>query len=133
MECDNAAAQRIGGDDSILATEVLRSALQELGHKVVNTAKSGAEALVAYRTTNPDVVTMDVTMPGIDGIAAARNIIKEFPDARVIMVTSHAQKGMVMQALNAGAKGYILKPIKKDKLREILVQVARAPSVELFT
>ena len=120
-------------DNSILATEVLRSALQELGHKVVNTAKSGAEALVAYRTTNPDVVTMDVTMPGIDGIAAARNIIKEFPDARVIMVTSHAQKGMVMQALNAGAKGYILKPIKKDKLREILVQVARAPSVELFT
>ena len=120
-------------DDSILATEVLKGALQELGHKVVNTAKSGAEALAAYRTTNPDVVTMDVTMPGIDGIAAARNIIKEFPDARVIMVTSHAQKGMVMQALDAGAKGYILKPIKKDKLREILAQVAKAASVELFT
>ena len=120
-------------DDSILATEVLKGALQELGHKVVNTAKSGAEALAAYRTTNPDVVTMDVTMPGIDGIAAARNIIKEFPDARVIMVTSHAQKGMVMQALDAGAKGYILKPIKKDKLREILAQVSKAASVELFT
>jgi two-component system, chemotaxis family, chemotaxis protein CheY len=120
-------------DDSILATEVLKGALQELGHKVVNTAKSGAEALATYRTTNPDVVTMDVTMPGIDGIAAARNIIKEFPDARVIMVTSHAQKGMVMQALDAGAKGYILKPIKKDKLREILAQVAKASSVELFT
>ena len=120
-------------DNSILATEVLKGALQELGHKVVNTAKSGVEALAAYRTTNPDVVTMDVTMPGIDGIAAARNIIKEFPDARVIMVTSHAQKGMVMQALDAGAKGYILKPIKKDKLREILAQVAKASSVELFT
>jgi two-component system, chemotaxis family, chemotaxis protein CheY len=49
------------------------------------------------------------------------------------MVTSHAQKGMVMQALNAGAKGYILKPIKKDKLRDMLAQVAKAPSVELFT
>lgn len=110
-------------DDSILATEVLRNALQDLGHKVVKTAKSGAEALVAYRGTMPDVVTMDVTMPGMDGIVATKHIIREYPDARVIMVTSHAEKGMVMDALKAGAKGYILKPIKTDKLREVLAQV----------
>jgi two-component system chemotaxis response regulator CheY len=110
-------------DDSLLATEVLKCALQDLGHKVVKTAKSGAEALVAYRASNPDVVTMDVTMPGMDGIAATHNIIKEFPDARIVMVTSHAQKAMVMDALKAGAKGYILKPLNQDKLREILTEV----------
>jgi two-component system chemotaxis response regulator CheY len=111
-------------DDSLLATEVLKNALHDLGHKVVRTAKSGNEALSAYRASNPDVVTMDVTMPGMDGIAATEHIIKEFPDARIVMVTSHAQKTMVMDALKAGAKGYILKPLNRDKLREVLTEVA---------
>lgn len=116
-------------DDSILATEVLRNALEDLGHKVVKTAKSGAEALALYRGTMPDIVTMDVTMPGMDGIMAAKYIMREYPDARVIMVTSHAEKAMVMDAITAGAKGYILKPIKSDKLREVLAQVTGATLV----
>jgi two-component system chemotaxis response regulator CheY len=110
-------------DDSLLATEVLKNALHELGHRVVRTARSGIEAVNAYKATIPDVVTMDVTMPGMDGIAATQKIIKEFPDARIVMVTSHTQKGMVMDALKAGAKGYILKPLHTDKLRAILAQV----------
>jgi len=115
-------------DDSLLATEVLKNSLHELGHKVVKTAKSGAEALIAYKASNPDIVTMDVTMPGMDGIAAAEKIIREFPDARIVMVTSHAQKGMVMDALKAGAKGYILKPPQTNKLREVLAQVVGEPA-----
>jgi two-component system chemotaxis response regulator CheY len=115
-------------DDSMLATEVLKNALHELGHKVVKTAKSGIEAVAAYKSSNPDIVTMDVTMPGMDGIAATQKIIKEFPDARIVMVTSHAQKGMVMDALKAGAKGYILKPLQTDKLREVLIKVVGKPA-----
>ena len=111
-------------DDSMLATEVLKSALEELGHKVVKTAGTGVEALAAYKTCNPDIVTMDVTMPDMDGIAATAKLVKSYPDARVIMVSSHAQQTMVMDALKAGAKGYILKPIKSDKLRDTLEQVA---------
>jgi two-component system chemotaxis response regulator CheY len=107
-------------DDSIVATKVLKSAMEELGHKVVQTASSGDEALVAYRASNPDVVTMDVTMPGMDGIQATEKIVEEFPDARIIMVSSHSQTGMVLDALRAGAKAYILKPFKQDKLREAL-------------
>jgi DNA-binding NarL/FixJ family response regulator len=110
-------------DDSLLATQVLKNSLDELGHVVVKTAKSGAEAVAAYKATNPDIVTMDVTMPGMDGIAATQKIIDEFPDARIVMVTSHAQKGMVMDALKAGAKGYILKPMQTDKPREVLAKV----------
>lgn len=110
-------------DDSMLAMEVLKNSLHELGHNVVRTARSGAEALRAYQDSNPDLVTMDVTMPGMDGIAATQRIIKEFPDARIVMVTSHAQKGMVMDALKAGAKGYILKPLQTEKLRQVLAKV----------
>lgn len=113
-------------DDSMLATQVLKSALEELGHIVVGTAATGAAALKAYPSFNPDLVTMDITMPDMDGIAATEKIVQSFPDAKVIMVTSHAQKSMVMDALRVGAKGYILKPIKPDKLRDTLAQVITA-------
>src|SRR5262245_60545940 len=107
-------------DDSVLAVAVLRSELEKLGHKVVQTARSGAEAFTAYKACNPDVVTMDITMPDMDGIAATEKIVKVYPDAQIIMVTSHAQKGMVMDALKAGARGYVLKPIKAEKLGDAL-------------
>lgn len=110
-------------DDSMLATQVLTSALEELGHRVVGTAASGAAAVVTYGSCNPDLVTMDITMPDMDGIAATEKIVQSYPDACVVMVTSHAQKSMVMDALRVGAKGYILKPIKPDKLRDTLAQV----------
>ena len=110
-------------DDSMLAVEMLKSALEELGHHVVRTARTGNEAVAAYKASNPDVVTMDVTMPGMDGIAATQKILKEYPNARIIMVTSHTQQGTVMDALKAGAKGYILKPFQTEKLREVLGQV----------
>jgi len=110
-------------DDSMLATQVLKSAFEELGHKVVATAATGSAALMTYESCNPDLVTMDITMPDMDGIEATEKIVQSYPDARVIMVTSHAQKSMVMDALRVGAKGYILKPIKADRLRDALAQV----------
>lgn len=113
-------------DDSMLAVQMLKSALEELGHKVVKTAGTGAAALTAYKDCNPDVVTMDITMPDMDGIAATDKLVKSFPDARIIMVTSHGQKAMVMDALKAGAKGYILKPINTDKLRDTLAHITEA-------
>jgi two-component system chemotaxis response regulator CheY len=114
-------------DDSMLAVQVLKNALEELGHKVVKTAGTGVAALAAYKACNPDIVTMDITMPGMDGIVATEKIVKSFPDAKVIMVTSHAQQAMVVDALKAGAKSYILKPVKLDKLRETLALVVGAP------
>jgi two-component system, chemotaxis family, chemotaxis protein CheY len=67
-------------------------------------------------------------MPGMDGIVATQKIIAEYPDARIVMVTSHAQTAMVMDALKAGAKGYILKPLHTEKLREVLAQVLPDPA-----
>ena len=110
-------------DDSLLATQVLKSALEDLGHRVVRTASTGTEALSAYKVCNPDIVTMDVTMPGMSGIEATEKIMKSYPDARIIMVSSHAQQGVIMGAIKAGAKSFLLKPIKPDKLRDVLEQV----------
>jgi CheY-like chemotaxis protein/CheY-specific phosphatase CheX len=110
-------------DDSLLTVRTLTGMLTELGHLVTQTAGSGAQALEAYRQVKPDLVTMDITMPDMDGIEATGGILNEFPDANIIMVTSHGQQGMVMKAVKAGAKGYVLKPIKPDKLREMIARV----------
>lgn len=107
-------------DDSMVTTQLMAKALTELGHKVVRMAKTGAEAIGAYGACLPDVVTMDVTMPGMSGVEAAEKIVKSYPDAKIIMVTSHAQKSVVLDAKKAGAKGYILKPIKNDRLQHAL-------------
>jgi YesN/AraC family two-component response regulator len=112
-------------DDSLLTVRTLTTMLTELGHLVVQTASSGGQALDAYRECNPDLVTMDITMPDMDGIQATTNLIREFPNARIIMVTSHGQQAMVLLAVKAGAKGYVLKPIKRDKLRDMIARVSK--------
>jgi len=107
-------------DDSLLTVRTLTKHLDDMGHLVIQTAGTGISALEAYRSCAPDMVTMDITMPDADGIEATAAIIKEFPNAKIIMVTSHGQEGMVMQAIKKGAKGYILKPIKPEKLRDVI-------------
>ena len=104
-------------DDSIMVIKKLELVIQSMGHNLVATAKTGEEAIEKYRQFNPDVVTMDITMPGKhNGIEATRLIINEFPDANIIMATSHGQEVMVRDALRAGAHGYMLKPVSEEKL-----------------
>ncbi len=107
-------------DDSLITIKRLSSMLLALGHQVVGTAGTGIEALAAYEACRPDLVTMDITMPDMDGIEATRLIRERHPDALVIMVTSHGQEKMVLDALKAGAKGYVLKPFRQDKLQEVI-------------
>ncbi len=110
-------------DDSLLTVRTLSTMLNDMGHLVVQTAPTGAMALEAYREASPDLVTMDITMPDMDGIEATTRIMAEFPKAKIIMVTSHGQEAMVMKAVKAGAKGYVLKPIKPDKLRDMIARI----------
>ncbi len=105
-------------DDSQLAIRKMETLLVNMGHSVGAKAVTGSDAIHKYRTTLPDVVTMDITMPEMDGIEATGRIIKEFPDAKIIMVTSHGQEDMVRQAIKAGARGYVLKPVDPEKLAQ---------------
>ena len=112
-------------DDSLITIKKLTALLNALGHKVVKTAASGSEALIAYAASNPDLVTMDITMPDMDGIEATKRIVERYTDALIIMVTSHGQEKMVLDALEAGAKGYVLKPIQQEKLQHVIGQAVK--------
>jgi two-component system chemotaxis response regulator CheY len=112
-------------DDSPIITRKLTMMIELLGYKVVKTAATGREAIAAYRAFRPDVVTMDITMPEMDGIEATRRIIGEFPEAKIVMVTSHGQERMVIDALKAGAKGYVLKPFDGHKVYEAIQKACK--------
>ncbi|MEA4858572.1 MAG: response regulator [Solidesulfovibrio sp.] len=111
-------------DDSGLTVKKMVKLLEELGHEVAAVAATGQQAVDEYAAVAPDMVAMDITMPDLDGIEATRRIMAAAPDARIVIVTSHGQEQMVMDAIEAGAKGYILKPVKLEKLKETLETVA---------
>lgn len=112
-------------DDSPIITRKLGMMLEQLGYRVVQTAATGQEAIAAYKACRPDVVTMDITMPDMDGIEATRTIMSEFPDAKIVMVTSHGQEKMVLDALKAGAKGYVIKPFQDHKVYEAIEKACK--------
>ena len=89
--------------------------LQDNGHEVVQ-AENGAEAVLQYAEHRPDAVLLDITMPEMDGLAALKEIKKLDPTARVAMVTAMGQPAIVMEALRAGAKDFVLKPFQPDRM-----------------
>lgn len=107
-------------DDSLIIRKTLSTALENLGHEVVAKAKSGKEAISLYEECKPDLVTMDITMPVMNGIEALKAIKKINKNAKVIMVTSHGEQKLVVEAISNGARGYILKPIETDKLIAVI-------------
>jgi len=116
-------------DDSLLTSQKLSQMLTQLGYEVIKVCRNGADAVFHYPLIMPDMVTMDITMPDMDGIEATRRILNLDRNARVVMVTSHGQEQMVLEALDAGAKGYVLKPFRADKLEITLRQVLARSSL----
>lgn len=110
-------------DDSLIIRVKLKRLFKELNHNIIAEAKTGREAVDVYEKHMPDVVTMDITMPDMNGINAVKLIKQKFPDAKIIMVTSHGQENLVREALVSGAKGYILKPILKSKLKASISKI----------
>lgn len=118
-------------DDSVVMRRNLSFTLNRAGHEVVAQAADGQQAYNLYKMHKPDVVTMDITMPEVNGIEAVQMIIKDFPDAKIVMVSALDQKEMVLEALKYGAKHYIIKPINPEHLRNVinkLMGIAPAPT-----
>jgi len=90
------------------------------GCEVVGEAENGIKAVELYRELKPDVVTMDITMPEMDGIAAVKAIRQIDPNARIIMCSAMGQQMMVMEAIQAGAKDFIVKPFQQDRVLQAL-------------
>jgi len=110
-------------DDSMIMRRNISRMLIELEHKVVAEAVNGLEAIQYCEDYTPDLMTMDITMPDMDGITAVKEIRKVNKYVKIIMITSHGQENMVKDAIRAGASGYLLKPIAEDKLAKTLDKV----------
>ncbi|MDP4193369.1 MAG: response regulator, partial [Bacteroidota bacterium] len=107
----------------------LKSILVEAGHEVVGEASNGYEAVELYGKLSPDIITLDITMPELNGIEALKKIIEINKDATVIMLTSISKPDSAIEALNNGAKNYITKPFDKDKVLKAINAVSAAVSL----
>lgn len=105
-------------DDAAFMRMMLKNVLTEAGYEVVGEAENGAVAVSRYRELNPDLTTMDITMPEMDGLAALKEIRAGDPSARVVMCSAMGQQSMVIESIQAGAKDFIVKPFQPDRVLE---------------
>lgn len=110
-------------DDSQLTVKKIAQMLTEIGHNMIASAWTGEDALKQYTKHKPDLVTMDITMPDMDGIEVTKRILHDNPDALIMIVTSHGQEGMVLAAIESGAKGYLLKPVRTETLKSNIEEI----------
>ena len=112
-------------DDSRVVYAEMKKMLADTDFEIVGFCRSGEEALSTYETVKPQVVTMDIVMPGMDGLDAAEEMLKRWPDARVVMVSSLAYGDTTERAKQIGAKGFVFKPFDKDTLIAALQDAAK--------
>ncbi|MFZ5990016.1 MAG: response regulator [Bacillota bacterium] len=110
-------------DDSSMARRNLKNILISAGHSIVSEATNGVQAFVEYEKYKPDLVTMDITMPILSGIESVKKIINSYPEAKIIMVSALNQRVMIFDALQNGAKHYIVKPFSYEKVIEVVDEV----------
>jgi two-component system chemotaxis response regulator CheY len=110
-------------DDALFMRNMLKDIFIRAGYAVVAEAEDGVVALERYREVRPDLVTMDIVMPKRSGIEALRDIVKEDPRACVVMVSALGQDSLVLEAVEAGARDFIVKPFKEDKVLDVVRRV----------
>jgi two-component system, chemotaxis family, chemotaxis protein CheY len=107
-------------DDAAFMRMMIKEILTKNGYAVVGEASDGAQAVDKYKELSPDLVTMDITMPEMDGITALREIKKIDASAKVIMCSAMGQQAMVIDAIQAGAKDFVVKPFQADRVIEAI-------------
>lgn len=112
-------------DDSRFIAEEIEMIVAESKYRVVGHAMSGEEALEAYKMLMPDVVTMDIVLPGMDGLEATEKLLAEYPSARVLIVSSLAYDETEEKAQELGAKGFLCKPFEIGELLAALDEAAK--------
>jgi two-component system chemotaxis response regulator CheY len=110
-------------DDSSIMIKNLTQMLTQQGHRVVGSARTGAEAVSEFQHCRPDIITMDITMPNMGGIEAMDKILELEPNCIIIMVTAVGQEQMVVSCIAKGAKAYLIKPINALVLKDTIEKV----------
>lgn len=111
-------------DDSRVFRKMLKAVFLENGHEVIGEAGNGQEALELLKTCTPDVITLDITMPVMDGLEALKQIIADYPDQKVVMVSAAGQKDKVLSAIKIGAVDFIQKPFDPDDIAALLTKLS---------
>lgn len=107
-------------DDASFMRVSIKNILTKNGYDVVGEANNGLVGFQKYQELNPDIVTMDITMPEMDGLTSLKNILAVNPAAKIVMVSAMGQESMVREAIIAGAKGFIVKPFKEESILSAL-------------
>ncbi|GGC97023.1 chemotaxis protein CheY [Pontibacillus chungwhensis BH030062] len=107
-------------DDAAFMRMMIKDILTKNGFEVVGEAQDGSEAVDKYKELQPDLITMDITMPEMDGISALKEIKGMNADAKIIMCSAMGQQAMVIDAIQAGAKDFIVKPFQADRVLEAI-------------
>ena len=110
-------------DDSVFARKNITKMIETFGGQLAGEAGDGCTAIAEYDRTRPDIVLMDITMPQMEGIEAAERIIRQHPDARVVMVSSVGYQENIVAALQKGARHFVQKPVKPEVLYEVIKYV----------
>lgn len=101
-------------DDAAFMRVSIKNMLTKNGYEVIGEAENGKVGLQKYQELGPDVVTMDITMPEMDGLTSLKKILEVDPGANIVMISAMGQESMVREAVLSGAKGFIVKPFKED-------------------
>ena len=120
-------ARVLVADDASFMREMIREIVETDGHEVVGEASDGEEAFTEFKRLKPDVVTMDIVMPRCSGIDSTRKIIELDASACVVMCSALGQESLVKEALEAGARDFVVKPFKPD---DVLATIAKAMAKE---
>jgi two-component system chemotaxis response regulator CheY len=110
-------------DDALFMRTMLAEIMEQAGFEVAGQASTGAEAVRMYRDLEPDLVTMDIIMPDMGGIDAVREIVREYPDANIVMCSAMGQQSLVIEAIQAGARDFIVKPFQPGRVMEAVQRV----------
>jgi two-component system, chemotaxis family, chemotaxis protein CheY len=105
-------------DDAAFMRKMVSDALTKGGHEVVGEAGNGVEAITQFQALKPDLMTLDITMPEKDGLAALADIMAADPSARVVMCSALGQESKVLEAIKLGAKDFVVKPFQPDRVIE---------------
>ena len=107
-------------DDAVFMRMMIKDILEKNGFEVAAEASNGIEAVEAYKEKKPDITTMDITMPEMNGIEAVKSIRKIDSDARIIMCSAMGQQSLVMEAIQAGARDFVVKPFQAERVLDAL-------------
>ncbi len=115
-------------DDASFMRQMIREIIEPEGYEVVGEATNGIEAVDQFEELHPDIVTMDIVMPKRSGIDAVKGILAKHPDAKIVMCSALGQETLVMEALQAGARDFIVKPFKPDSVISTLAKILEKES-----